>query len=202
MPYSVEIGQDWPGFAEEIGGLLVDARDRLEGTAFTTGSGVGELTGIVTALAGTASEVASATADTFAVADIFAVSEALPARHWANPSWMAHRSIYNLSRRFDTQGGADLSAQLAADTPSQLLGKPTFENSDMDGTVTAAASNFILLAGDFRKFLIVDRVGMQVELVPTLFGANRRPTGRRGIHAWWGTGSDTLDDNAFRLLNA
>ncbi len=49
--------------------------------------------------------------------------------------------------------------------------------------------------------MIVDRVGMNIELVPHLFGANRRPTGQRGLYAWLRAGADSIDDNAFRMLN-
>jgi HK97 family phage major capsid protein len=58
----------------------------------------------------------------------------------------------------------------------------------------------ILVLGDFRQFLIVDRVGMDVELVPHLFGTNRRPTGQRGIFAMWRNNSTVLVPGAFRKL--
>lgn len=58
-----------------------------------------------------------------------------------------------------------------------------------------------LLFGDFSQFLIVDRVGMSVELVPHLFGSNQRPTGQRGIYAVWRNNSKILTDNAFRVLH-
>jgi predicted phage gp36 major capsid-like protein len=35
-----------------------------------------------------------------------------------------------------------------------------------------------------------------------LFGANRRPTGQRGMFLWARVGSDSVVDNAFRLLTA
>lgn len=56
-----------------------------------------------------------------------------------------------------------------------------------------------LVFGDFSKFLIVDRIGMNVELVPHLLGANRRPTGERGILAVWMNNCKVLVDNAFRI---
>lgn len=57
-----------------------------------------------------------------------------------------------------------------------------------------------MLQGDFSQFLIVDRVGMGIELVPQLLGTNRRPTGERGVFALWFNNSKILVDNAFRLL--
>jgi len=56
--------------------------------------------------------------------------------------------------------------------------------------------------GDFAHgFLIVDRVGMNVELVPTVFGAaqGNLPTGTRGYYAWWRNNSIILIQNAIRI---
>lgn len=41
---------------------------------------------------------------------------------------------------------------------------------------------------------------MQVELAPLLMGANRRPTGERGLFAYWRTGAGVVVQNAFRYL--
>lgn len=38
VPYSYEVGMDGVNFAREIQGLLVDAADQLQNTAFTTGT--------------------------------------------------------------------------------------------------------------------------------------------------------------------
>ena len=71
----------------------------------------------------------------------------------------------------------------------------------MVGTITTGSN--VLLQGDFKQFLIVDRVGLGIELVPHLFGgSNRFPTGQRGILAMWFNNSKVLVDNAFRLLVA
>src|SRR5690606_5534720 len=117
--------------------------------------------------------------------------------------WLANRSIYNKVRQLDTAGGANLWVRLDAATPPELIGYPAHEASAMDGTINPAVTetNLVLLFGDFSKFLIVDRVGMDVELIPHLFGAaNRFPTGQRGIYAVWRNSSKILADNAFRLL--
>jgi hypothetical protein len=54
----------------------------------------------------------------------------------------------------------------------------------MTSALTAASK--IMIFGDFRYYLIVDRIGMTVELVPHLFGAtNQRPIGARGLLAYW-----------------
>jgi HK97 family phage major capsid protein len=76
------------------------------------------------------------------------------------------------------------------------------ELSNMDGVIDAGLENYILLYGDFTQFVIVDRVGTTLEVIPNLVGTNRRPTGQRGALLWFRTGSDSVVDNAFRLLNA
>lgn len=201
VPISIEAQQDETNVAQEIGRMIAFEKDRMESVAFTTGSGSGEPTGIVTALTGTASVVASATTDTFAVADVYALDSALPTRYAENASWLAHRAIANLVRRFDTQGGANLWETLGNDVPATLLGRPFYPNEAMDSSVTALADNLIAVFGDFDNYVIADRIGTTVEYIPHLFGANRRPTGQRGWYAYFRVGADSVNDAAFRLLN-
>jgi len=203
VPISIEALEDEANVTQEVGRLLAFGKDTLEAAAFTTGSGSGQPTGIITALAGTSSEVAPTTAETFAVADVYKLDQALPARYRAGASWMANRGIYNLVRRFDTGGGADLWERLGADVPPMLLGRPALEAEDMDGTfdTAATADNYALLYGDFEHYVIADRIGMTVEFLPHLVGANNRPTGQRGWYAYYRVGADSVNDAAFRLLN-
>lgn len=202
VPISIEAFEDAANVAQEVGTLLAEGKDELEAVTFVTGSGVGQPTGIVTALTGTASVVPTATADTFAVGDLYALDGALPTRHRMRASWLANRAIYNLTRRFDTQGGASLWTTLGGDVPAQLLGRNTYEAEAMDGTITAAASNPIAIFGNFSRYVIADRVGTTVEFIPHLFGANRRPTGQRGWFAYYRAGADSVQDSAFRMLDA
>lgn len=71
----------------------------------------------------------------------------------------------------------------------------------MDGVINAGQETYVLVYGDFQQFTIADRWPSQVELIPNLFGANRRPTGQRGAFLWARTGSDVLVENAFRVLD-
>jgi predicted phage gp36 major capsid-like protein len=78
-----------------------------------------------------------------------------------------------------------------------LLGKNVEEWSSMTAAVTTGSKWAIY--GDFRNFLITDRLGFSVELVPHLFGAtNRLPTGQRGLLGLWRSGSGATVLNAFR----
>lgn len=206
VPFSIEVGQDWVGMESDIRAMFQVAKDDLEAVKFFTGAGSGseEPTGIVTALDGTASEVAPGTAETFASGDVYALETALPAKHRTRASWTANKAIYNSIRQFDTNGGSAMWERIGAGQPSQLLGYSAYEASAMDGAFDAAADadNFLLILGDFSKYYIVDRIGMSVELVPHLFAtANNRPSGQRGLLAMWRNGGGCVDINAFRMLN-
>ena len=203
VPFSIEVGQDWVGMEPDVRAMFAEARDDLEAAAHFVGTGTGQPTGIVTALAGSASEVAPTTAETFADADVYALETALAARDRTRASWTADKAVYNDVRQFDTAGGAKLWERIGAGQPAELLGYPALEASAMDAGFDAAATadNYLLILGDFRYYYVVDRIGMSVELVPHLFGANRRPTGQRGLLAHWRTGGGCVNIDAFRMLN-
>jgi len=204
VPISIEALQDEANVAQEVGRLLTFGKEVLEATAFATGTGSGQPTGIVTALAGTASEINAATDDVFAIADVYTIQGALPARHRANAAWLANNLIYNLIRRFDTSGGAGLWTTLGNDRPAELLGRRALEAEAMDGvvTTTGAVSNFILIFGDFENYVIADRIGMTVEFIPHLFHTtSNRPSGSRGWYAYFRVGADSVSDDAFRMLD-
>lgn len=86
------------------------------------------------------------------------------------------------------------------DNPPTLLGRNALELSNMVATTTTGSK--VLLYGDFQSgYVIVDRIGSTLELVPHLVGSNRRPTGQRGALLWYRVGADVVVPNAFRLLN-
>jgi HK97 family phage major capsid protein len=116
---------------------------------------------------------------------------------------MSHIAIANGYRQMETTNGALLFPELR-ETPPMLLGKPWYENSNMDGAINAAATanNYVVVYGDVAKgFFIVDRVGATLEIVPHLVGSNRRPTGQRGALLWFRTGSEVVVPQALRLLD-
>lgn len=196
IPASIEITQDWQGIAMELAMLFADAKDTLEGAAFTTGAGSGsdQPTGFTTA-----TTVTSTTISAFGLVDVYKTLENLPARHRGNATWMANLNAINDVRQFGTANNYHgFLTDLSGDTPRQLLGKPLYENSSMASVVTTSA--LYLAIGDFRKYLIADRVGGTIEFVPHVFGANQRPTGQRGWYYYWRTGGGLLDADAFRIL--
>lgn len=204
IPFSIETQQDWAGMQGELAAALADAKDELEGTQFVTGAGHGSTApqGIIT---GATTTVDTATSGTLAVGDLYNLLKALPPRFRANARFGGNIGIYNLIRQLDNNGGADLWKYLgdgvgerADGNASVLLGKPAHELSAMDSDATA--ENQLLVFGDFRYFQIVDRIGMDIELIPHLLGSNRRPTGQRGIYAIWRNTAGVLSANAFRVL--
>ncbi|WP_067967516.1 phage major capsid protein [Nocardiopsis trehalosi] len=195
-----EVVQDTT-IASQVGMLLAEAKDDEEARVFAVGSGTGRPRGVVTAVAATpASVVSTAAAGAYAVGDVYALRGALPPRHRANASWVASDMTYLLTRQFATGSGPQHAfwADLGMGTPSLLLGRPTYESSEMADAVAAGAN--LLLVGDFQKYLIVDRIGMTVQFEPLVKGPNQRPTGEVGWFAHWRVGGDVLDANAFRLL--
>jgi HK97 family phage major capsid protein len=205
VPFSIEVGQDWAGMEADVRGMIMRAKDDLEGAAFVSGNGTSAPQGVTTALDGTASEIAPATAEAFAVADVYALESALESRYGSNASWVAHKIWFNAIRQFDTAGGSALWEFLGGARPSQLLGYDAYESSDMDAVLpnaAATADNFGLLFGDFSNYVIVDRVGMSVELIPHLFAtANNRPSGQRGFYAHWRTGAEVVNTAGIKMLS-
>lgn len=205
IPYSIEVGQDWASMEAEMASLIQDAKDTEEATAFATGAGTGvNPQGVLT---GATSTVAAGTA-AFAVAHGYALLEALPPRFRPNAVFVANLAQYNRIRQLDTSGGASLWVQnltqgigndATGNIGATFLGKPAYESSVMASALTASSK--IMLFGDFRYFLIVDRIGLVVETVPHIFGAtNQRPIGARGLLAYWRNTSRVLSSAAFKVL--
>ena len=197
VPFSVEIEGDASDFEGEITRVMADSVDQLHATAFTTGTGTGQPTGIITSLVGGASVV---TGTTLTSADVIATQNALPPRYQPRARWAAALPIANSIAQFESAAGARLYPEITQN-PRALLGRPFHEASTMDPTIAAGADH-VLLYGDFSHYVIADRVGSRVEVVPHLMGVNRRPTLQRGLILWGRVGADSVNDNAFRLLNA
>lgn len=187
----------------ELPGLVQDAKDRLEATAFTTGAGpTAAPHGVVTAVSAvTTSRVTPTTGGAFSAAsELYLVVNALPPRHRRKASWIAAETTINKIRTFDTTGAGRIIADLSMGEPPLLLGKPLYEASDMVTAVTTGSN--ILLAGNFSEcYYIYDRAGTTLEYIPNVMDVSTgRPTGQRGFAAWWRTGADAVDPNGFRVL--
>lgn len=200
---SIEATQDLGVLVDSLRMLFQDAKDRLEGAAFATGSGTNQPTGIFTALdANTNVELQTTTAGTVGAVDLHAVYRALPVRWRANGTWLMN-PLWSLGiKALGTAVSASYSGDLRDPVTDRILGRPVIEAEDAPSTTTTTALDNVLVFGDFRNYVIAQKPGsMAVEYIPHIFGnTNSRPIGARGWYAYWRTGADSVNDLAFRLL--
>lgn len=215
VPFSVEAEGDWGGMDTALARLFADSKDDEEATAFASGNGTPPNPfGVLTGATGT---TAASSGLTIAAANLYALEAALAPRYRPRAQFVANRAMYNIIRGLDTAGGAQLwvrIGELVGNAPAsdggngntglKLLGYPVNELSTMSATVVNATK--IMLLGDFSLYKIIDRVGMNLELVTTLTQQATAgtgwgvPTGQRGIFAWWRNGAKVLDAVGFRAL--
>ena len=197
VPYSIEVGQDWGALENDMAELLADAKDTLEAQKFVNGTGTNEPFGVLTGVTNT---VAASAGQTFTLANLYSLVGALPPRYRNRASFLGDLLIYNRIRQFDTAGSsaAVWVEGLQADNAARLFGKPAYEASEMPDNPTTGSK--FLVFGDFSRYYIVERIGLNIETIPHLMGANRRPTGERGLYAYWRNGAKVVDANAFRAL--
>jgi HK97 family phage major capsid protein len=208
--YSVEVDGDWAQLGAEMAREIADAKANEEATTFTTGTGDG-ITGPqgIERIADSKIIWTQASAS-FGVEDVYACEtdtatgsggNPLPERWRNNASFLANKSIYNKIRQFSvgTVGeGSIWQRGIAEGRPNELIGYPAYENSVMDNAITNGSD--ILIFGDFSKFIIVDRVGMSVEVNPHVVDGDGKSTFQRALMAFWRNGSKVLVDDAFRKL--
>lgn len=206
LPYSIELGQDYPGFADEMATLLSAGYDELLVDKFTRGAGTGSLepTGILTALsANTNVRVALTTGGTVGAPDPYKVWQALPQRFRRNATWLMSVATNNAIRQLGTANVYHaFTVNLPQDWADTLFRRAVRESPYMpDNTTNTTAPIGIAVVGDFSNYLIARRGGMSVELVPMLFDVtNNRPTGQRGWFAYSRIGGGSVNDLGFRLL--
>jgi HK97 family phage major capsid protein len=194
VPMSIEVASDWANIQADLAMAFADAKEQLESSKFLTGVGHGsnEPMGLIAAGAATAI-VTSATTAVVALADLYSLELALSPRYRARASIVGNKAVFQKVRGFGTASGPSAWTDSLRDgNPNQLLGYPAYEWSSYSSGVTTSGST-VLTIGDFSYFGIVDRVGMNVEFIPHLFGSGSRfPTGQRGLYMWWRTSSKLL----------
>jgi HK97 family phage major capsid protein len=200
IPYSLEIGQDYPGFAEEMRRLLDQGYIDLVAKQTMTGT---TPVGIFTAIdAAAGSEVVVTTDGAFGAVDLLKVWGALPERYRSRATWVMSTDVENEIRSFSSDNsGGYYTVNLTQGGVGTLFGRPVvLSDYAPNFTGTTGAAN-ILVVGDFSNFVIAQRAGMTLEFIPNLMGVtNGRPTGQRGWFAHARHGFDSIADNAFRLL--
>ncbi len=130
---------------------------------------------------------------------MFALFDALPPRYQSNATWLAHPLIYSDIRQMGDAGSP--APFVTALREEGLIKRPMATSSYMDGT-HGSGDNYILIFGDFSNYVLADRIAMKVELVPHLFATgSNRPSGQRGLYAFYRMGADSVSDGAFAILN-
>ena len=208
VPFSYEVDQDWGGFRSEMARLFQQAKDNEEATSFVTGSGTAPTPqGVITGATNVVTTVGTAA---FVVADLYATKNALPPRFRPNSKYIAEQSTYDRIRQFASAAGPNVlidnlrqgTTANAVPSPGNLdvtlLGRPAFEASAVTSVLTTGS--LILCVGDFNYYLIVDRIGMSVEVIQNLFHtATNYPSGQRGLLAFWRNTGKVLSAAAFRV---
>lgn len=205
IPYSIEVGQDYPSFAAEMSALLAEGYDELLVDKFTRGSGTGEPQGVLTALsasAGVRVGVQTSGAN-FGPDDPYRVWKALGQRFRRKASWLMSVDVNNKIRQIGTANVFHAYTEnLPAEWADQLFGKTTYESPYMPDTTTSTSANSgLAIVGDFNNYLIARRGGMSVEQIPHLFSTTTNlPSGTRGWFAYSRIGGGVVNTSGFRLL--
>lgn len=215
---SMELLQDRPDIVSELASLIAEAKDTEEENIFT--NGVGDALGQgynpigmipVTGTSGIITEVVTAAANTLAIGDLYSVEAGLPIRHRMNAQWFMGRATIRAAQALETTGGQLFGGTNYAsvgypqnsptgNTGLRLLNYPIWETPS---AVTGTANNANIAAlVNPTQYYIVERAGMSVETVPHVFadGAGSRPTGQRGIYAWWRNTAKPANTDGGRIL--
>jgi HK97 family phage major capsid protein len=206
IPFSIEVGQDWPGFAERMSEMLGSGYDELLADKLTTGTGANLPTGIIPALTGQTNPVVSTpvgTAGTIAPSDIYNIWARLPQRHRRRQSvaWMSSTKTQNAVRQLGTLD-PNFTVALSAEGIGQVFGRDYDQNDYITDIVAGTGIQPWLVVGNWQGYLFAQRAGMNIEFVPMLFDVtNNRPTGQRGWFAWARNGANVIDPTAFQMLS-
>ncbi len=205
IPYSIEVGQDYPSFASEMSTLLAEGYDELLVDKFTRGTGTAEPQGVLTILSATAGNRVGVTTSgvNFGPDDPYKVWKALGQRFRRKASWLMSVDVNNKIRQLATANVFHAYTEnLPAEWADQLFGKAVYESPYMPDTTTSTAANSgLAVVGDFNNYLIARRGGMSVELIRHLFSTTTNlPSGTRGWFAYSRIGGGVVNTTGFRLL--
>jgi len=204
--FSTEIQGDYPGLEAELAREISDAKDVLESVQFTTGAGTTVYPqGVFTWL--TSNFLDTTTTLVIVPADLYKLEAWLGPRFRANSVWLGSPYFYSLVRGIDTAGGAGLWVDNLTQGGAvgnlenngrlgNLLGHPAYEVGGLPATM--ATTEKVAALVNRERFVIIDRIGMNIELIPNFLSASTGyPTGERMVYAWWrntsvGIGTATL----------
>jgi HK97 family phage major capsid protein/HK97 family phage prohead protease len=209
---SREALQDRPDLGGELGSLIAEAKDTLEENQFSIGVGTTVYPhGMFVKSKFTVKE--TITDNTFAVADLDATEAALPLRHRRDAVWMYARGVIRIIQGWETAYGklfnstlgypavGDIANNPGGNTGMSLLGYPVWETPSAPVTVTGDDTIVGILVSP-KNYIIVDRIGMEVEIIPNMFDATTGfPTGQRGLQAFWRNTAGPVNADAGRQIN-
>lgn len=196
VPFSIEAGMDWPGLANELRRLFADAKAVKEAEVFATGKGEENIPqGLIT---GATKLVETKTKEVVVSGDIYALQEALAPRWQPRATWLGANAVANQIHKFVAKGDTE-EAALMSDDRKEILGKPFRECSTMSTKTTTKKERVVAYGDVASAFRIVDRIGMQIEVVPHVLKEGK-PTGQRGLFAYFRVGSKVIVPEAVQVL--
>lgn len=201
LPYTIEVGMDYPNFGGEMARLLGAGYDELALQKFTIGTGTGEPFGVFIAAAQATSQVTVNTDAQLHAADINTVWGALLPRFRSRASWLMNIDVNNEIQALGDDKLSKQTVNLAHGAVDILKGKPVYESPYAPAFTGTTGQASILVVGDFSNYKIVRRAGMSIEPIQHLFDTTTgAPIGQRALYAFARLGADIVVDNAFRML--
>jgi HK97 family phage major capsid protein len=199
MEYTVELGQDYPSWAAQMGRLLSHGYRTIVAKEAAVGTGVSPRTTGIFFGATTTTDVG--TDNTFVATDIDKVYAAVPEDFRANGSWVMNVTVENAIRAFGSGTATSrFTVDQTADGITLLNGKPVILSDHAPTLAAATDASKHLVFGDMEYFIIGQRLGMTLTAVDVVLGSNRRPTGKSGLYAYARFGTGVSNASAFRLL--
>ena len=198
---SFEIFQD-SNLQAQLPGLIAESIDYAESAAFVSGSGSNAPKGVITAVSGTAGSLVTCTTrgsfTSASIVDTLALVNALPVRYEDSSTWVPNKATYRTTEQQMVGTGAVKAIEMT--NGNSLLDLPVKRSSTMTSSTTSG--NILAVLGDFSQYIVYDRLGVDVEVIPNVVDGSGIPTGQRGLVAYKRVGGDVSDVNAFRLLKA
>jgi HK97 family phage major capsid protein len=200
--FTIEASQDWDSLSSQLLKLVNDARNTVDATMFLTGTGTNQPSGILN-IGGTnglttTQRVQTTTVATYAVGDAWLLKAALPARFIGDCTFAAAPATFDTTFRFVGGNSTEPYQFAGGDRGGNFLGRPKAEWSTMGTGATTGTK--LIIGGNWKGYKVVDRLGLQAELLPHMLGTNRLPLGVRGLYCYWRTGAGVISPNHFRYL--
>jgi HK97 family phage major capsid protein len=135
--------------------------------------------------------------------DVRTAWKSVPELFRSRSQWLMHIEVQNLIQAFGNNLAlADFSTNIASDGTAVLEGRPVNITDYAPQFTNTTGTESVLVVGDFSNFVFVQRAGMTLELVPTIFDqATARPVGMRGWYAMARHGAGLSNANGLRLLS-